>query len=276
MPKVSVIIPCYNQGKYINETVNSVLNQTFTDFEIIIVNDGSTDKYTNSLLQNHNKPKTKVLFTKNKGVSSARNTAINASTGEYILPLDGDDKLHPNFLELTIKCFQEKPNLKLVYTEVSFFGEKEGKWNLKAFDFKQILLNNQIVCTALYRRNDFNKTKGYDTSMKEGHEDWDFWLSFLKDTENKQIYRIPEILFYYRVLSSSRDRSITKTKRDKLAYQIYFKHLESYKKYYTNPLEAFLKIEELDETIQSIQKSRVYKFAYYIVFFYKSIKKIWE
>lgn len=81
MPKVSVIIPCYNQGTFIDEAVDSVLAQTFSDFEIIIVNDGSTDAATNALLKNYSRPKTTVVTTLNQGVCAARNTAIQMSGG---------------------------------------------------------------------------------------------------------------------------------------------------------------------------------------------------
>ena len=80
VPKVSVIIPCYNHGVYIDETVDSVLDQTFQDFEIIIINDGSTDEFTVEKLKTYNKPKTKVIHTSNQGLSSARNNGIRAST----------------------------------------------------------------------------------------------------------------------------------------------------------------------------------------------------
>ncbi len=91
MPKVSVIIPCYNHGKYIDEAVDSILNQTFKDFEIIIVNDGSTDELTNNKLKQYDKPKTFVINKENEGLSVARNTAIKRAVGEYILTLDADD-----------------------------------------------------------------------------------------------------------------------------------------------------------------------------------------
>jgi glycosyltransferase involved in cell wall biosynthesis len=137
MPKVSVIIPCYNQGKYIDEAVDSVLSQTFLDYEIIIVNDGSTDALTNSILKNYNKPKTKVIHTLNNGVSAARNIAIDNSQGEYILPLDADDKIAKDFIELAVNIIESRPDIKIVYSEVKFFGEQKGKWKLAEFDMKR-------------------------------------------------------------------------------------------------------------------------------------------
>src|SRR5262249_34342696 len=81
-PKVSVIIPCYNLGQYVDEAVQSVLDQTFQDFEILIVNDGSTDPETNRLLTGYDRPKTRVMATENRGLPSARNLAIEHATGE--------------------------------------------------------------------------------------------------------------------------------------------------------------------------------------------------
>src|SRR5437879_507126 len=96
-PVVSVIIPCFNQGATLDEAVASVLNQTFTDFEIVIVNDGSTDPFTSELLANYHRPRTRVITTANGGLAAARNTAIRNSRGKYILPLDADDRIAPEY-----------------------------------------------------------------------------------------------------------------------------------------------------------------------------------
>ena len=117
MPKVSIIIPCYNYGQYIDEAVDSVLAQTFQDFEIIIVNDGSTDEFTNKKLENYNKPKTTVYFTKNQGVSAARNYAIEKSSGEYILPLDADDKIHSDYIKEAVDVLEANNEIGIVYCE---------------------------------------------------------------------------------------------------------------------------------------------------------------
>ena len=98
MAKVSVIIPCYNQGAYLNEAVESILAQSYRDFEIIVVNDGSTDEETNRLLSGYDRQQTRVLHTENQGLSSARNNGIREAQGEYILPLDADDRIDPTYL----------------------------------------------------------------------------------------------------------------------------------------------------------------------------------
>jgi glycosyltransferase involved in cell wall biosynthesis len=98
-PKVSVIIPCFNQGEYVDQAVDSVLKQSFQDFEIVIVNDGSTDPFTISHLQNYSRQKTTVVHTDNQGLAAARNNGIRQAKSEYILPLDADDKIGATFLE---------------------------------------------------------------------------------------------------------------------------------------------------------------------------------
>ncbi|MCI5167028.1 MAG: glycosyltransferase family 2 protein, partial [Candidatus Electrothrix sp. GM3_4] len=115
MPRVSVVIPCYNQGSFIDETIHSVLAQTWQYFEIIVVNDGSTDPFTVNHLQQLNFPKTRVLHTENQGLSSARNNGIREAQGEYILPLDADDRIGPTYLEQAIRLLDADPELGIVY-----------------------------------------------------------------------------------------------------------------------------------------------------------------
>ncbi len=201
MPKVSVIIPCYNHGQYVDEAVNSVLAQTFQDFEIIIVNDGSTDAFTNEILKNYNKPKTKVIHTINQGLSAARNNGIRESHGEYILPLDADDKIQPTFLEKTINIISADNNIKAVSSYVEFFGELSGKGNPKGGEIENFLHYNNTIATSLYGKNEWIKLNGYNEKMKSGYEDWDFWLRLLKN--GGKIHIIQEYLFCYRKHKSS-------------------------------------------------------------------------
>ena len=115
-PVVSVIVPCYNQGEYVQETLESVRVQTYPNLECIIVNDGSTD---NSLQEVQTfclkDDRFRCFDKKNEGVSAARNFAISQSRGDFILPLDADDKIAPTYLEEALKIFSEDPSVKLVY-----------------------------------------------------------------------------------------------------------------------------------------------------------------
>jgi len=207
MPKVSIVIPCYNLGAYLDETVVSVLQQTITDFEIIIVNDGSTDPETVKLLSNYDKPKIRVIHTSNRGVSAARNTAIREARGMYILPLDADDKIGPDYLQKAVAILDSRPEVGVVYCDEYMFGEKEGVWILPEYDPVALLFDNLIFPSAFYKKTDWEKVGGYSTKMTYGWEDWDFWISM--SCLNKKVIKIPEALYFYRIRSNSRDHSMS-------------------------------------------------------------------
>ena len=200
-PLVSVIIPCYNQGQYIDEAVDSVLAQTYQNFETIIVNDGSTDELSIEILGSYKKTKTTVLHTANKGLPSARNYAIKMSNGKYILPLDADDKIGSTYIEKAVDLLEANSNIGIVYCEAEFFGDRMGKWDLPKYKFPDILLDNVIFCSGFFRKGDWEKIGGYNHEMIYGWEDYDFWLSIIE--LGREVHCIPDALFYYRRKSGS-------------------------------------------------------------------------
>jgi len=222
MPQISIIIPCYNQGRYVDEAVNSVLAQTYQDFEIIIVNDGSTDEETNSLLQSYEQPKTRVLTTTNQGLAAARNNGIKEAVGEYILPLDADDCIRATYLEQAVQLLETKEELGIVYCRAELFGAVETEWMLSPYSLKEMLLDNVIFCTALFRRCDWVTVGGYDPGMIYGWEDYDFWLSLIE--LGRKVYQIPEILFSYRVASDSMVRSKERWQKIEMFKRIFKRH----------------------------------------------------
>lgn len=201
MPKVSVIIPCYNQGAYLQEAVDSVLAQTFQDFEILVVDDGSTDEETVKLLQKYTKPKTRVIHTENQGLSAARNNGIREAKGAYILPLDADDKIAPGYLEDAVRILDRHPEIGIVYCEAAYFGIRNGRWSLPDYSPDQMLLQNVIFCSALFRRSHWEKVGGFNVNMVYGWEDWDFWLALIH--VGVKVYRIPKVHFFYRIREAS-------------------------------------------------------------------------
>lgn len=223
---VSVIIPCFNQGQFVDEAVDSVLAQSYQDFEIIIVNDGSTDADTNRLLQSYDRPKTRVVSTDNQGLSAARNNGIRAANGEYVLPLDADDRIGPTYLEQAVKLLDKRPELGIVYCRAQLFGAVDTEWQLPEFSLDSMLLDNVIFCSALFRRCDWQAVGGYDESLTHGWEDYDFWLSLLE--KDRKVYQILEILFYYRVSADSMVRARPRQHKLETFTRIYQKHQSLY------------------------------------------------
>lgn len=223
MSKISVIIPCYNQEKYIAETIESVLAQTFDDFEVIVVNDGSKDQSLEIIRSYSSKYPNKISYInqKNKGVIFSRNNAITQAKGEYIFPLDGDDKIASDCLE---KLYNAMINNKgdVIYCDVEYFGNKTGIMENFAPTKFNMCLCNRVCVSALYRKKDWKQYGGYDQIMKKGLEDWEFWLNFVED--NKRFYKVNEVLFFYRISDESRNSSISKSLGKELVKIIRQKH----------------------------------------------------
>lgn len=232
MHKVSVIIPCYNDGQYITKSITSVLKQTYPYIEIIVVDDGSTDEATKRILRGLVDEKIKVIYASNQGPAAARNKGIALSTGEYILPLDADDIIAPTYIEKAVKAIEEDPTRGIIYCEAEFFGRQRGKWNLPPYSLKRMLVDNVIFVTALFRKEDWVLVGGFDVEIKGGMEDYDFWLSLIE--RGRAVYQLPETLFYYRKKKDSRTVAFhqeLETVAETYAY-IYKKHKELYEKHH--------------------------------------------
>lgn len=233
-PLVSVVIPYFNCEKYIVETLDSVEKQTYPHVEIIVVNDGSSaasTEYLEEVLQD----KTNILYLSqtNQGVSSARNTGAKVAQGEFLLFLDADDKIASQYLQTAVNIMLSKPTCKLVYSNVEFFGEKVGVWNLPQYTtFDKLLQGNMIYCTALHRKSDFTKLGGFDEDLS-AYEDWDYWIRLLQN--GGEVIRIDEILFSYRKRNdgTSLMDSLKKDRtEDRYNWQkIYLKHNNLYMQY---------------------------------------------
>ncbi len=209
-PTVSVIIPCFNQAEFLYESVDSVLAQTYQDFEIIVVNDGSTDVESIRILETFNRPKTSIIHSANRGLASARNLAIEHAKGRYILPLDADDKIGGTYLEKCVAVLEGQCEIGIVYCEAEFFGLMEGRWDLPPYEFPDILVSPRIFCSAMFRKSDWEQAGGYSLEMIHGWEDHDFWLSVIG--LGRGVHRIPEVLFYYRQKSASMLSAMTREK----------------------------------------------------------------
>lgn len=244
---VSVIIPCFNQGEYIEETLQSVLAQTYSFIEIIIVNDGSTDDSDNvikTLIEKYSN--IKYLHLENGGVSKARNIGIEAASGRYILPLDADDLINPEYINLCIKEFRKDADLIVVTGQGRFFGIEEGPWNLEEYSVKKMLHGNVIYCPSLFKKEDWEKIGGFDETL-DHLEDWEFYirLTFLSP---KKIKRIDYVGLLYRIKGEDARNTIGFAKLDKYhetALYIYNKHKDLFLEHYPNPLNLIKENESL-------------------------------
>lgn len=234
---VSVVIPCYNQGKYLAETVNSVLASSHRPLEIIIVNDGSTDdslKKAHQLKDIH--PEIKIIDQPNGGVAKARNTGVRAASGKIILPLDGDDKIAADYLKKGVEVLKENRLVKVVYCKaVKFYGTIEKFWKLKPFDRHQLARDNMIFVASLFWKKDFEAVGGFSEDMVMGREDWEFWIKMLKD--GGEVVQLPFIGFYYRMTPESK-RKKTGTSRKKRLRIDYLnaKHSDFFERELNGPL----------------------------------------
>ncbi len=176
-PLVSIIIPTYNQSEFLAEAIESVVGQTYQPIELIVVDDGSTDqtpmvieKYPGRLVAMHQQ---------NSGAAAARNLGASKAKGDYLVFLDGDDKLDPNYLPEAVKLLEEHPEAGFCYPSVSYFGEMAGMMDVGEFDRDRLLIGNYIVIGALLRTEVFRQSPGFP-DWPGGYEDWAFWLGLVK------------------------------------------------------------------------------------------------
>ncbi len=205
MPRVSIVIPVFNAGRTLPQALASVAAQTERDFEVVVVDDGSTDPHTLAVLANAGRhPGVTVLRTPNRGPAAARNLAIERSAGAYVLPLDADDVLAPAFLARTIPVLDTRPEIGVVHTWVGLRGGHHGVWRTGDFTVRALLSRCTIHVSSLYRRALWADVGGYDPAFVETAEDWDFWLGAA--TRGWQGAVVPEVLVYYRRAAGGRER----------------------------------------------------------------------
>ena len=266
---VSIIVPCFNQSKYLTEALESVLAQTYLNWECFIVNDGSNDDTELIALEFVEKDdRFKYLKKNNGGLSSARNQGIKNSYGVYILPLDADDKIGFEYIEKAIQILDNDPNVKVVYSKAEFFGDIEGKWDLPLFTLKGLALSNMIFCSAMFKKLDYDLIGGYDETFLYGYEDWDLWLGILG--KGGVAVQLPEVYFYYRKKKDSMLESLGKDQKRQIEIKnkIYLKHLGLYTKLFGDPISSFFDQACLKNTktqLDDLYKSKSYRLGNFII-----------
>tara|TARA_A100001015_G_C14944528_1_gene694050 strand:- start:527 stop:1393 length:867 start_codon:yes stop_codon:yes gene_type:complete len=202
-PLVSVIIPCYNEGKFLLEAVNSVEKQSYKNFEIIIVKDYSDHTETLKvcqLLKSQNRAE--VLYLKTHSwTATARNKGIESSNGEIIFTLDGDDTIASDFLEKTVSVLIQKVDIGFVYTDMYRFNSKIKYMHKKSsFEVGKVVAEGYPSSAIVFWKRYFDLTTGYYEKLK-GQEDYEFLIQLCGLEVNG--YHLSEPLYYYRLKSSN-------------------------------------------------------------------------
>ncbi len=234
-PLVSVIVPLYNMESFIAETLQSIAASTYPNFEIIVMDDGSKDAslaIAQQFADAHSDLHIQVLTQANQGASAARNNAIKQAKGIYILPIDADDLVAPDYINQAVEVLEQREDVLVVGCEVEMFGDSNKRIAYPPFSLQRLARQNMIAAPSLFRRNDWQRTGGYCKDLK-GREDWDFWLSVFAD--GGEFVRLPIVGIYYRVHSGSK-RIRTQRFKHELVDKLNIRHANYMKHYLGGPL----------------------------------------
>lgn len=224
-PTVTVVIPCYNGGADLPGAIESVEAQTWRDFEIVVVDDGSDDPETLRVLANLG-DRVRVVTQTNRGLPAARNAGMRAARGAFLLPLDCDDRLEPQFLEATLDVLEIRPTCAFAFTFMRLAGERQGVLRRFYNPFVQLFLN-QIPYAMLIRREAWERTGGYDEAMRDGYEDWEFNIRLVNSGFHG--FSVPQPLLRYTVRAGGMLESRASPRHAELWGDIQRRHPERYR-----------------------------------------------
>src|ERR1035437_4765215 len=189
---VSVVIPCFNDGRFLLEAVQSAEQNQPGHHEIIVVNDGSTDRATLDVLSS----------IEHSGLGGARTRGVSAARGRYILPHDADNRIRSAYLTQGVEILDRDPAIDVVYGDAEYFGVKTGRNHVPDFELRRMLSWNYIDACAIFRKSAWERCGGYDEGMPtQGFEDWDFWCRIA--LSGGGFHHVDEVLFDYRVRNDS-------------------------------------------------------------------------
>jgi len=237
-PAVSVVIPCFNLGAYLDEAVASVLAQTRPDVEILVVDDGSDDPVTQHMLASYRRPRTRILRTANRGVSAARNTGLEEARGAYVSFLDADDLFEPRFLERTIGRLEADESLAFASCWLTAFGAREFVWEPERCDLAWLLAEDTVCTAAPVRREALLAVGGFDERAElDGYEDWALAIALVEQGHAGAI--VPERLFRYRIRSGSKTSERTGPENHMRVFELLLaEHADSYETHADGVLDA--------------------------------------
>ncbi|WP_171971855.1 glycosyltransferase family 2 protein [Mangrovimonas sp. DI 80] len=242
-PEVSIIIPCFKTEKTLEETLLSVYNQKFDNWEALIINDGSPDNLEEIALNWERKDsRFKYYKRTNGGLGSARNFGIMKSEGDFILPLDSDNRIRDSFIQNAVEIMEKESDIGVIYGDVVFFGERNEYIKVGEFNEYKMFYVNYIDACALIRKAVFDAIGLYETNLPyQGHEDWEFWLRVIQS--NYKFYYMKEFAFDYRVTNFSMSAKFTEEIVNKNTAYIISKHNLFYKSVYNQLYNDYLKLK---------------------------------
>lgn len=272
--KVSIIVPAYNAEIYIKTCLNSILAQTYTNWECWVINDGSpdADELKKTLIPYLENPKIQLVSQENRGLPGARNTGIRHATGKYIFPLDADDMIEPLALEKMVSTFENNPDALVVYCDADLFGGRnEEALVLKNFSIKELLIMNRPFCASMYKKEDLQGTLFYDEYLKIGLEDWDFWLSLWTQHRNKKFVYSGGKYLKKRETQESMLKEIKKDEDriERVYHYIYNKHQDLYHEFFPSYLQLLNRKMFYEEKLNSMYNSKFYRIYNRIMKFVK-------
>ena len=216
MPKVSVIIPTYNSANYLPAAIESVLSQSFQDFEVIVIDDGSTDN--TAMVVRDYEPRIRYFCQTNSGVSKARNRGIEESKGEYVAFLDSDDTWLTDKLEHQIRALNQNPDYRVCYTAFVCVDEHLKPINVCRSEFATVALEDLLcfgnvvgsICSVLAHRSLFDYSVRFDSNLSQC-ADWDMWVQLARQTE---LLYLDEVLVTYRQHTTNMSRNASLLEKD--------------------------------------------------------------
>jgi glycosyltransferase involved in cell wall biosynthesis len=287
--RVSIVIPCYNHGAMLREALASIEQVCNANLlEVIVVDDGSFEAESRGILSELEEAGYCVVAQPNSGLGAARNTGIRLARGEFILPLDSDNRVRDAYLDEAASLLKDNPSLDVIYADAEYFGDRSGRWQISEFDLLSLIRWNFIDACAVYRKSLWEKVGGYDEHMPwMGFEDWDFWLRVA--AHGGAFFHLPKIGFDYRVRS---DSMIVKTtgfdsrmqrepsnvvrispRLDEVANYIFGKpELACYKLL----RETDEELQQLRAGIRTIQNSRSYRLGRGLLAPARLLRKLWR
>lgn len=249
MKKVSIIISCHNKQDYISRAIDSALNQTYPNIEIIVINNASSDNSYKIINEYTNTNQNIIFISENWYMpeSKSKNTAIAAASGEYIFPLNAEDTIEPEFIEQAIKLFEKKQNIDFIYTNVR--NIKNNK-KIKNISPDKILFENYIKGSAIFKKSDFEKSGCYKEWLKEDFENWDLYLSFTE--KGLKSFKINEYLYNKQIKKNNLTKNIK--------YNLYSELIKNHLSLYSDN-ENFIK-----KLFDNSKIKNLYKIIYFLVF----------